>query len=636
MTSSAMEGTRAELTDAELTDIAKTENDLLCRLDMRADIDDLAVLGGMMAAGKIDAATRDELASVFTATAKSSALPLDLAGSELPADTVARFQRLWYHFKVPFAEASLVWWYLFCLGLRQHDDVGAALRQMDRWLSATSPNPALMLGSLGDALGLSRDVVVTGDETGDVEALLRASWLGAPLIWADDIQATATAGTACGCEVIIPNTAAAAADGNSAHPWWTGEPADLHDLENRTRTCWLEMPDTERTELLTELEAKVTSIERMRFLLDDLTPIDNRGAAKILAECRGTAPGEWSYGHLTLLTVLRCWLAGGFTLQELNQSFISLPGLTYFLIRRIRKYDKISDHISDLTRLDPVALARELAESRAQVEKTHVRCLHFDGSNWERREFLLPREAMERPHKIPESLREYLHKLIGAEFPGSIGTLSAWDRFLEMALEAGSSPTRVMQAIAQWSANADDLPVDLAVFTAPLGVKLTEPWTMDYGDIFCYTAFRDSFRPEQHGIPGDLVSIQNIQGQRQRYNAVKKAQNYAPVRRFPPQGFNLPDISIAEDANHAGHSAGGVRLACRVPTGVVYRDKVWNGLSDVRLNRVVYRRDNRFAPGDLPIASRYAQWIKGIADATYRRNLTFDQKWGKKVKDLEL
>src|SRR5215472_17584161 len=100
MISSAME----EAT-TDFTEIANSEDDLRRRLDMAADIDDLVVLSGMIAAGKVDAAAHRR--------------PVDLTGDALPADEVARFQQLWYHFKVPFAEASLAWWYLFCLGLRQ-------------------------------------------------------------------------------------------------------------------------------------------------------------------------------------------------------------------------------------------------------------------------------------------------------------------------------------------------------------------------------------------------------------------------------------------------------------------------------------------------------------------------------------
>ena len=243
---------------------------------------------------------------------------------------------------------------------------------------------------------------------------------------------------------------------------------------------------------------------------------------------------------------------------------------------------------------------------------------------------------MERLHEIPDSLRQLLGEWIGVDFPGPVGTLEAWDRYLELALEAGHTPTRIVQALTQDAANARDLPLDMAVFTVPMGNKLLEPWTLVYADIFCYTAFRDGFQPAEHRIPGDLVSIQNIQGQRQRFNAVKKSQNYAPVRKLAPQGFNIPDISIAEDAHHAGHVAAGVRLACRVPITISYRNEQWNGISDIRLNRAEYQRDKRFAPREVLLAGRYAQWVKGVADATYRRDLMFDAKWGSRVQDLEL
>jgi hypothetical protein len=333
------------------------------------------------------------------------------------------------------------------------------------------------------------------------------------------------------------------------------------------------------------------------------------------------------------------WHEGGFVLQELNQSFISLPALVLFLARRLRAYAAkldLEDPAAGSSAHDPLTLARMLPRLRRDLEREHVRCLHFDGSNWERREFLLPMRELHRDWEVPEHLRRVLYEYTGAEFPSDWGTLEAWDRFVELVLEAGGTPTRAMQAIAQWSADADDFYVDISVLTAPLGRKLDEPWTMDFTDLFCYTAFRDGFRPEDHGIASDFVGIQNIMGQRMRYNAVKKAQNYAPVRRFPPQGFNLPDISIAEDANHAGHGAAGVRLACRLPFSVSHAGSEWNGLADIRLNRVEYRRDNRFRPRDLVTGNRYARFAKGVADATYRRGLGFDEKWGNKVRDLDL
>lgn len=582
--------------------------------------DDLIVLLGLVAAGEADQ-------GMLSGLTGSDGAPLDLVSDGLPHDKVARFQQLWYHFKVPFAEASLVWWYLFCLNLGRDGDIGSALARLDQQLADLGPDPALQLSGLADLLGLSHDaVIVTDEETGDVGALMAAVQRQVPLVWTDDIQVTAAASN---CEVT-------AVGGGTGRSWWLGPPADLRESAARVRARWSDLPDGERDELLAMLEQKVTSIERMRFRLGE-SITDNKGSARILGECRAQAPADWRYPNLVLATALWCWYAGGFTLQELNQSFLSLSSLTHFLVRRIRQYAITGGQaVTGIEELDPVALAGEFAKARISLEQSSVRCLHFDGSNWERREFLLPKAAMDRLHEIPDSLREILGEWIGVDFPGPTGTLEAWDRLLELALEAGYTPTRVMQALTTDAANARDLPLDMAVFTVPMGRKLTEPWTFVYSDIFCYTAFRHGFQPAEHGIPGDLVSIQNIQGQRQRFNAVKKSQNYAPVRKLAPQGFNLPDISIAEDAHHAGHLAAGVRLACRVPITIFYRDMQWNGISDVRLNRVEYRRDNRFMPRDVLLANRYAQWVKGVADATYRRDLMFDAKWGVRVQDLEL
>jgi hypothetical protein len=607
--------TAPAIVDADLVDISDIEADLQRRLDLVADDDDLIVMLGMVAAGE---ASADVLGS--------ERARLSEIGQS--AENVTRFQQLWYHFKVPFGEASLVWWYMFCLGLGREGDVGAALVRLDRQLAALGPEPVAHLDGLADLLGLSRDsVVITDDELCDVDALASAVRRGVALVWTDDLAAAAAATKA----ELVPQ-----AESAKSSSWWLGPPADLTESESRVRARWSELAGTERDELLAMLGQKVTSIERMRFRLGD-SITENKESARILGKCRETAPGDWPYSHLVLVTTLWCWYLGGFALQELNQSWLSLSSLTHYLVRRIREYGLISGAaLSGIEHLDAVALAGEYAKARTQLEQARIRCMHFDGSNWERREFLLPRTGMERPHEIPDSLRQLLGEWIGVDFPGPVGTLEAWDRYLELALEAGHTPTRVVQALTQEAANARDLPLDMAVFTVPMGNKLLEPWTLVYADIFCYTAFRDGFQPAEHGIPGDLVSIQNIQGQRQRFNAVKKSQNYAPVRKLAPQGFNLPDISIAEDAHHAGHFAAGVRLACRVPITIFYRDKQWNGISDVRLNRVEYQRDNRFTPRDVLLASRYAQWVKGVADAAYRRDLMFNAKWGSRVQDLEL
>lgn len=624
MTTVAPSSTVPDAADVELT-----ESDLARRLEMLTGETDLVVVLGMIAARIVDVPVLDDILD----DDERPSGPLDLDRYGLPAAEFARFQRLWYHFRVPYARASLVWWYLFCLSLRGGGRVADALETMADLLGRlTGPQAAARLAA--DELGLAAGpVVVTADETGDVPALIRAVRSGVPLLAVADVPAAVAAGRAAGVDVVTSRP------GPGPHPEpWLGRPVELSALPGHARRSWRELPDEQRGELLAQLGQRVTSIERLRLLLDD-EPVDNKGMAAVLARC-GTGPVDgWSPADLALATLMRCWHEAGFVLQELNQTFVTFPAVAAFLTRRIREYrQRLGERDAQPEAADDVlALARELAEVRQRVEQRYERCLHFDGSNWERREFLLPLTAYRRVDDAPDSLRERLSALTGADLPRyGDDYLAAWDTFLERALERGTTPTRVMQELAHWMANTPDLWADLAVVTVPIGTRLDEPWAMVYSDLFAYTGFRDAFDPAEFGVPQDRVGMQNVLGQRMRYNAVKKAQNYAPVRRFPPQGFNLPDIAIAEDANHAGHTATGVRLACRVPITVRYGDRDWNGLADVRLNRADYRREHRFRPRDLVTAYRYAQWVKGVADATYRRGLCFDPKWGARVTDLDI
>jgi hypothetical protein len=602
---------------------AKAEDILRKRLNMLTESSDTVVLVGMVAAGVIDA-------SVLSESPDSAADQV----SRIARDEFTRFQRLWYHFRVPHAKASLVWWRLFSLAVGRTGNVGKALEHMTAWLGQLDGDPHDVLRSAASLLDLSPGtVVITQEESDDIQALKEAVRLNVPMIAVSDVSETKRIADECGVTVLTSPAAA-----GTESDLWHGTPVGLKDISPQTRQKWEGLSEEERADLLGTLAQRVTSIEQLRLLVDE-TPLINREVAKILERCSLRPVSDWPENDLALVTALWAWQVGGFAIQELNQSFISLPALALFLGRRIREYStSIGDGTPEqgFTGADMLDLAQLLAELRGQVEKQYERCLHFDGSNWERREFLLPSDPMWAEHKIPVDLAEKLYDSIGAEFPGGVASYDAWDTYVERALEAGSTPTRILQVIAQWSADASDLPIDIGVFTVPIGCKLDTPWTLDFTDLFCYCGFRSEFHPKDFGIATSLVGIQNIMGQRMRYNAVKKAQNYAPVRRFPPQGFNLPDISIAEDANHAGHSAAGVRLACRVPFPVTYRGRIWNGLADVRLNRADYSNENRFLPRDLITANRYAQWTRGVADAAYRRDLTFETKWGDKVTDLTL
>ncbi|WKX73503.1 hypothetical protein [Streptomyces sp. XD-27] len=640
--------------------------------------DDLVVVLGMAAAEVLGRDVVDGL----TRGGKFRIQPGELAGYGIDAEDFARFQRLWYRFKVPYARASLVWWYVFCLAMgREAEGVAGALDRMGQWLGMLGGTPAAVLPRIGEALGLATDtVVVTDAELTDVAALAAAVRLHAPLVAVDDVKAARDVARAHGLGVVAaadaavhgpdgagaaarpPGGAGAAAQppGGSGAALWLGPPVALRDLPAVARRAWERLADAERDELLAGFEQRVSSIERVRLLVDEEV-LDNRAVVAMVAECRKADVADWSGCHLVLATVLWCWHESGCVLQELNQSLLSFPALALFLTRKARTYggqlatapgtpasaapvepdvadvvEPVGNDVVEPVGNDVVALARRLRAVRTGVEAEFERCLHFDGSNWERREFLLPRSIYRRVQRVPEGLCRHLYDSVGVELPGRTGRPEDWDRLVELALEAGSSPTRLLQEIAHWAANSPDPEVDLAIFTVPVGRKLDAPWTMEFTDLFCYTGFRDGFRPEDHGITASRVEMYNIIAQRMRYNAVKKAQNYAPVQRFAPQGFNLPDIAIAEDANHGGHTAAGIRLACRLPITVEHRGTEWNGLADVRLNRSAYRQENRFRPRDMVRGCRYTQWAKGIADATYRRDLQFAEKWAGKVRDLHL
>ncbi len=613
----------------DISEIEWVERDLFDRLDMLPDDVDAIVVLGMVAAGVVDVSVLADLFDDDNRIRPS----FSVDRSDVPAEHFARFQRLWYHFRVPYARASLVWWHVFCLAMREDDRVSRATERMGERLGELAGPPGAVLPVAGHVLGLRpAPVVVTADETADVAALATAVRLAAPLVAVDSVAAATEAGRAHGIEVVSP-----ARQTRPARPWLP-QPVEFGALAAQARRDWRELTAEQRDELLAMLQQRVTSIEQVRFLLDE-SPVENREIAALLAECAAEPVDDWPTPRLALATLMWCWNESGCVLQELNQTFISFAATALFLTRRLRSY---RERLGETGPPPPatggvLSLARQLGAVRPRIEQKYERCLHFDGSNWERREFLLPLPLYRRTDNVPQSLRDHLYDVIGVELP-HYGTdyLDAWDRLLERALEVGTTPSRVIQELAHWAANTDDLWVDLAIFTVPIGTKLDTPWTMEFTDLFCYTGFRDGFDSEALGVPLDRVGVQNVVGQRMRYNAVKKAQNYAPVRRFPPQGFNLPDIAIAEDANHAGHYASGIRLACRVPITITYRDREWNGLSDVRLNRAVYRRSNRFLPRDLVVAHRYAQWSKGVADATYRRGLRFDAKWGNKVKDMDI
>jgi hypothetical protein len=579
--------------------------------------DDLVVALGLRAAGRIagEGLSAEELVGLGTPYALAESVGSELG--KVTLDSIRLFYDLWYRLKVPFGRASLQWWYLLSLALRDADlSPTEALASTSAWIDCLEAADSEMRPSLfADLTGLrgAAEPEFTAADLSDVHALARAVAAEAPLLSSRPAEGRGS---------LVPGQ-------DSLHALCHGRRPGLKGMVENTRQTWCALMPEDRTALLIELEQRVLSLEQIR-LSTGTEILNNKAVATELRRCAEEHPSQWSLQSLVLATLAWCWKDAGFILQELNQSLIFLPTLMVFMEKRIGDYDAILGVSSPAPRTAHEA-ADLLALRRAEVERSHLRCISFDGSNWERREFLIERTSLASHEALPDGLQTALEQRFGVPFQGEGASLEAWDRYLEVVLEGGATPTDLIRCVAGWAANAPDLPVDYAIFTAPQGVKLDRPWELELTEVFCYTAFRSDLEPSQSGVPFDSVGIQNAIGQRMRYNVVKKAQNYALVRRFPAQSFNLPDIAVGEDANHGGHRAGGIRLSCRLPNTVHWRGHTWKGLADVRLNRLDYTSADPFKPSEVPVGFRYVKWEKGIADATYRRGLLFDSVYCSKL-----
>ncbi|WP_165964015.1 hypothetical protein [Actinomadura sp. KC216] len=542
-----------------------------------AELDDRAVALGLLATG-------------IAATPVTDPALLDRPALETVLDQAGEWRAalydLWYRLRIPSGDAPLDSWYALALAFgKAGGDTAKALELHGDVLQrmAAADDPVAVLSAEFGLAGEARE--------GDLDAL------------ADAVLARA--------------------------PFRSALPRPYHaGLRERVLSSWTGLREEERPVLLLELKQRIEGLEQIRFYVRGEL-LENRQVAALLYDCARTDPQEWDEAALATATIAWIWRESGFCLQELNQSIISLPLVFDFVVQRIRHYEGSAGAPPAEPPESPVELAQLLGRLRVRIERDHLRCLQFDGSNWERREFLVPRSACSAVLRMPDDLRERLQDRFDVRLRGD--GPQVWETAVEGAAAAGLTPTDVLKELAHWAASDTSLPVDYAIFTVPIGVKLDAPWEFEYEDVFCYTGFNEGFDRDAEGVPFDHIGIQNAIGQRLRYNVVKKAQNYTLLRRFKAQSFNLPDIAVAEDANHGGHRAAGIRLSCRIPTYIHYNGLTWKGLADVRLNRTFYREHLEFRPSDVPLASRLADWLGHIADAAYARGLEFDRTYGKKL-----
>jgi hypothetical protein len=615
-------------------------------IDSDEAVDDIVVLFGLIVAGRV---SHDRVIQRFAAGENAAGFGItDIVGSDLIApDDWSELYRLWYRWKIPFGAAALTWWHFFCVALKQSDDVRAAFDLFQDWIEQIEVDDVQgRLAAYRRLTGIDTNngIVAIHDEIAGLDCFVLAAWRETPLIGvrsAEELLLIARAGVPVlfsdlhrNCSSAMPGlfSGLPATAGRFTHlaALCLGRAPRLAGLGAEMRQAWNEMLPEELTLLLVHLEHRITSLEQVRFSYAGAS-IDNDGIAGVLKGCRSKGRGDWTRQELCVASVMWIWNEAGFVLQEINQGEISLAAIKVFLERRVADYEKVTSSRVPAN-LHLMDLARHLGGLRTRVERTHLRCLYFDGGNWERREFLVARTACVPVQQLPAGLRSFMEQRFGVAIPKG-EPADAWKRYLGELLERSHTPSDLIIGLAEWAANADDLPIDYAIFTVPLGVKLDEPWEIAIDEIFCYTGIRAGFDPKQALIPLNPVGIRNTIGQRMRYNAVKKAQNYALVKRMKPQSFNLPDIAIAEDAHHGGHTATGIRLSARIPMTINCCGSEWKGIADVRLNRTQFSVDRRFREEELLVGTRYGAWSKAIADEAFARGLFFDRLYCENLDD---
>ncbi|MBA2676026.1 hypothetical protein [Ramlibacter sp.] len=596
--------------------------------------DDVVVAFGMMAAGALDDGAETRLRA-----ATAPELPA-LIGTLLDEGAIdpakwADLHRAWYRWRIPLGVSSLVWWHLHCRAYGKAGNLAAASDLVESWIQAIDaapPGKRAQVSAAFTGLAAERVVALRDDITG-LDAFVSAVRYGVTLLAVPDAQALdalrrervsilmtdieAGGPVPLGLPAVQSRAASLRALCYGRAPRFAQQSTLLNEL-------WSTMPVEERTFVLVHLEQKIASLEIVR-LSHGGRVLDNGEIAGVLAACRAQEPSRWSPLEMRIASFAWAWQEAGFSVHELNQTELSVQLLVLLMEHRVGQYQR---HVTmDVPQQLPLPeLARRYGPLRVALERSQQRCLYFDGGNWERREFLLDKAASMRHYAIPAPLAECFERNFGGSLqPGS--SPAQWRQYVAARIEAGKTPTELMIGLAEWAANTDDLPVDYAVFDVPVGVKLDRPWDLEIEEIFCYTGLRADFEAREKAVPLGAVGIANALGQRMRYNAVKKAQNYALVKHMTPQSFLLPDISVAEDAHHGGHYASGIRHACRVPISVGYRGSAWRGIADVRLSRADYAYDRRFREEELEVALRYGIWAKAIADEAYARDMLFDSKY---------
>lgn len=406
-------------------------------------------------------------------------------------------------------------------------------------------------------------------------------------------------------------------------------------LADAMREAWVAMPDEERAELLLTVRDQYAILGPVR--VDVLgVPVENESGVEMADRCRSTVPAEWSERELVFATALRLWRSSGMNFTELNQADFGLALLDDFFRAKRTRYLELLGRPDDTLALDLLAVTSSLTGLREDVERGYARCFAIDGGTWERREHFLPAESI-AVGDIADDYALRLKERLGVALPEGDAWRERFAGLVEGMERRGVNPAEALATTADHVLQDERLDADYVVLTAPRGVKLEQPWTLELTDVFSYVSIHESCDPGTRGVRLDDVQIRTAIQQRMRYNVTCRGRNYSPRRedRLKAQPFQFPDIAIMEDAHHGGHVASGIRLVARAPFPVeVPSGQRWRGLADLRVNRVSYKEQDRYLFEDLPLLVRYSLWCKAIAEESYSRGLLLDEAYcGKQVVD---
>lgn len=275
--------------------------------------------------------------------------------------------------------------------------------------------------------------------------------------------------------------------------------------------------------------------------------------------------------------------------------------------------------------------ARCLADIRQEISRDHITCRWVNGLTFFKAERFIRRSVVNKSiENLPVDLRDYVESAYGlrassfktldelfracveasvlvvpdAENPLMDGTEQLLERITISAIEAIKSDigmTRGIRDILRWQQKLDEQKY----------VEISEWPTADY---FC-GVFPSAAMRKRIADPARMAKVLTACSVRMQYNSWHYmpghfAKELAPHHYYLPP--RMPDTAIWSDQHHAGHVMAAVRHSIRSPAPLIYRERAYFGMVDLRLFRAT---GSHFTRKDLCAAMRYTEYLRAVYQA---------------------